>query len=227
MINSCHCTSNGAVTKQHCLCLRCIESHFSSSFPSQSATFDKALTLWCYSGKEFVNGKWVGCHGCVRCAMVVWWQAKDNSSSEWARLTQNTEMLARTMRWLSPFLGTMRHWGRPTAQNGTSGLWNFPMVCCTDVSRTQSWVIWCWDGLGGRGYPHTHHRVCSVCSQTPGVAEKLAVLRNWKLAQPLCDKWEFDRRAGIQTHCWILIWCVPHTIKFRGSSFPPCLSLTF
>lgn len=43
MINSCHCTSNGAVTKQHCLCLRCIESHFSSSFPSQSATFWQSL----------------------------------------------------------------------------------------------------------------------------------------------------------------------------------------
>lgn len=35
-----------------------------------------------------MNGKRVGCHGCVRYVTVVWWQAKDNSSLEWAQLTQ-------------------------------------------------------------------------------------------------------------------------------------------
>lgn len=88
MIHSCHCTSNGAVTKQYCLCSHCIESHFSSSFPSQSEPFDKALTLWCYSAQEFVNGKRVGCHGRVRYVMLVWWQAKDNSPLEQDQLTQ-------------------------------------------------------------------------------------------------------------------------------------------
>lgn len=51
---------------------------------------------------------------------------------------------------------------------------------CQGPRTANSWVIWCWDSLRGHGHPHTHHTVCLGCTQVPGIAEKLAVLRNWK-----------------------------------------------
>lgn len=142
MINSCHCTSNGAVTKQYCLCSHCIESHFFSSFPSHNATFWRSLnSLVLFSGGicewEASRLPWM-CEICHAGVVAGKRQQLFRVDTAYPGTQHDEKCLPVQCLGCHPSPAQWGIEGEPQPQNGRFFLWNASAVCCADVSRTQN-----------------------------------------------------------------------------------------
>lgn len=56
-----------------------------------------------------MNGKRVGCHGCVRYVTLVWWQQRHNSSLEWTQLRQGPSVMRNACQHNALAVALPRH----------------------------------------------------------------------------------------------------------------------
>lgn len=188
MINSCHCTSNGAVTKQYCLYSHCIESHFFSSFPSHNATFWQSLnSLVLFSGGIC---EWEASRLLQMCEMcntgVVAGKRQQLFRGGPAYPGSQCTEKCLPVQCVGCRL-SMAQWGieaESKPQNGRLFLWNASTVCCTDVLWTQkcqqlsNFML----GLSARTWVPSCPLSCWLTSAWGGM---LAVQRDWETCMVL------------------------------------------
>lgn len=118
-----------------------------------------------------MNGKRVGCHGCVRYVTLVWWQAKDNSSLEWTQLTQGPSTMRNACQYNALVVTLLLH-NEALRENHNPKMadFSFEMLLrcvvqtCQGLKTAKGLVIWCLDSLGEHRCLRAHHTVClQVC----------------------------------------------------------------